>query len=421
MGEETFGQALRHLRGNRTLEAVAHAAGISTSYVYKLENDQRKPTRTVVEALEAATNAQGALIEASERNEKKSVPNADIIPPVAAMSPVRTLEINDHYGEDATERRRLFGLAASVGIVGFDEIVRQELDHTTDRLRSAEDWDIARADHLHALRTRPPAQVIKDLSIDLYALRQQMHTTIGDELTELYRVAALLAVIQANALTRISDHGAAIRWWSTARKTADASKDLELRLLVRSEEAIHGLYGQREPETVLRLIENARQISRRPWPRLMTARAKALALLNRSKEAADTLRDLHDHMDKGIAGDRWDFFKPDQIPFAESWVAAYSHNQAAADVARDRVLQIIPERSYQYRMNAKLHEAISTVALGGTDEGARLAAELIDSLPAGFRTNHILETARMVLRAVPLEQWERPTVGELRSLLALNA
>ncbi|MEV4178787.1 helix-turn-helix transcriptional regulator [Nonomuraea sp. NPDC049709] len=423
MGEETFGQVLRDLRGNRTLEAVAHAAGISTSYVYKLENDQRKPARRVVEALEVATNAQGALIEASERNGKKSASNADTFPPIATKSPVRTLDINDHYGEtgeDATERRRLFGLAASAGIVGFDEIVRQELDHTTDRPRSAEDWDITRADHLHALRTRPPAQVIKDLSIDLYALRQQMHTTSGDELTELYRVAALLAVIQANALTRVSDHGAAIRWWSTARKTADASRDLELRLLVRSEEAIHGLYGQREPETVLRLIENARRISRRPWPRLMTARAKALALLNRSKEAADTLRDLHDHMDKGIVGDRWEFFKPDQIPFAESWVAAYSHNEAAADAARGRVLQIIPERSYQYRMNAVLHEAISTAALGGADEGARLAAELIDSLPAGFRTNHIWETARMVLRAVPLEQRERPAVGELRSLLTIE-
>ncbi|MGW0801394.1 hypothetical protein [Nonomuraea sp. NPDC002799] len=65
----------------------------------------------------------------------------------------------------------------------------------------------------------------------------------GSELTEPYRVAALLAAIQANALTRVSDHGAAIRWWSTARKTADTSRDLELRLLVRSEEAIHGLYG----------------------------------------------------------------------------------------------------------------------------------------------------------------------------------
>ncbi|MET7327064.1 helix-turn-helix transcriptional regulator [Nonomuraea sp. NPDC005650] len=100
VGEETFGQVLRHLRGNRTLGAVANAAGISTSYVYKLENGQRKPTRTVVEALEAATNAQGALIEASERNENKSAPNAEILPPIAPLSPVRTLDINDQYGGD---------------------------------------------------------------------------------------------------------------------------------------------------------------------------------------------------------------------------------------------------------------------------------------------------------------------------------
>ena len=153
----------------------------------------------------------------------------------------------------------------------------------------------------------------------------------------------------------------------------------------------------------------------------MAAEAKALALLNRPQEATATLQALHDQLDRGVTGDRWDFFKPDQIPFAESWVAAYAGDEAAADAARDRVLRIIPERSYQYRVNARLHEAISTTALGGVDEGTALASELIDALPAKFRTNHIRGTARMVLRAVPIQQQDRPAVAELRSMLAINA
>ncbi|MGW4412821.1 helix-turn-helix domain-containing protein [Nonomuraea sp. NPDC004702] len=419
-----FGQVLRRLRGDMPVRTLARRGNISPSYVTMLEKGTANPSLKTAVSLDHALGAYGALVEAfvSDAPEPR---NAILGAPTDQNGFVPTVDRAGmraaDNGEDATKRRQLFGLAASAGALGFDEIVRQGLDLATTPDRSAEDWDIARADHLHALRTRPPARVVRDLSIDLYVLRQQIEGARGEELTELHRVAAVLAAIQANALTRMSDHGSAIRWWSTAKKNADASRDLDLSLLVRGEEAIHGLYGQREPETVLRLIEHARRLTPRPWPRLMTAQAKALALLGRPAEATATLHALHDHMDRGAVGDRWDFFRPDQIPFAESWVAAYAGDEAAADAARDKVLRIIPERSYQYRVNARLHEAISTAALGGVDEGARIAANVIDSLPAQFRTNHIRETARMVLRAVPITEQARPSVTDLRSMLAIEA
>ncbi|WP_431921277.1 helix-turn-helix domain-containing protein [Nonomuraea jabiensis] len=425
MSEETFGQILRRLRmgADLTLRMAARRADVGKTTVEDLEKGRRGTTRRIAVALDKAVEANGEIIAAFERDETQGK-IAKFPPTTAEMGSVPTLavdDVRDEDGEEATKRRKLFRLAAGVGVLSFEEVVRQRLDLTTTPHRTAEDWDIARADHLHALRTRPPAQVVQDLSIDLYLLRQQMDSAADDQMAELHRVAAMLAAIQANALTRMSEHGSAIRWWSTAKKHADSSRDVELRLLVRGEEAIHGLYGQREPETVLRLIQNARHVIRRPWLRLIAAEAKALAVLGRPAEATTRLRDLHDNMDRGVTGDRWDFFRPDQIPFAESWVAAYAGDEPAADTARERVLKIIPERSYQYRVNARLHEAISTAALGGVDEGARIAAELIDSLPAAYRTNHIKETARMVVRAVPLDQQARPAVGELRSMLALEA
>ncbi|MGV9386159.1 helix-turn-helix domain-containing protein [Nonomuraea sp. NPDC003707] len=425
MSEETFGQILRRLRmgADLTLRMAARRADVGKTTVEDLEKGRRGTTRRIAAALDKAVEANGEIIAAFERDETQGK-IAKFHPSTAEMGSVPTLavdDVRDEDGEEATKRRKLFGLAAGVGVLGFEEVVRQGLDLTTTPHRTAEDWDIARADHLHALRTRPPAQVVQDLSIDLFLLRQQMDSAADDQMAELHRVAAILAAIQANALTRMSEHGSAIRWWSTAKKHADSSRDVELRLLVRGEEAIHGLYGQREPETVLRLIQNARHVIRRPWLRLIAAEAKALAVLGRPAEATARLHDLHDNMDRGVTGDRWDFFRPDQIPFAESWVAAYAGDEPAADTARERVLKIIPERSYQYRVNARLHEAISTAALGGVDEGARIAAELIDSLPAAYRTNHIKETARMVVRAVPLDQQARPAVGELRSMLALEA
>jgi hypothetical protein len=61
--------------------------------------------------------------------------------------------------------------------------------------------------------------------------------------TELNRIAAMLAALHANVLTRLGEHGPAIRWWRMTRHPADRSGDLHLRVLTRREEAGFGLYG----------------------------------------------------------------------------------------------------------------------------------------------------------------------------------
>lgn len=143
---------------------------------------------------------------------------------------------------------------------------------------------------------------------------------------------------------------------------ADASGDLQVRLLVRGEEAIHGLYGQREPRHVLALIGAVRQITDRPWPRLIAAEAKALAMLGRLVDAADH-----------HGGDSLGWWKPDQVYFARSWVHAAAGSEFAADAAHEQVLSRVPPGSYQYRINARLHEAICTVVRGGIGTGCRQA------------------------------------------------
>lgn len=210
-------------------------------------------------------------------------------------------------GDDDMERRRLLQLAAAsagIGILGASgEPVRQLLDLSLDHgFRSGEEWEMSAADHLHALRTRPPAQVAADLIIDLLTVRRQMEASSPAEVTELQRTLAMLASIHANALTRLGDHGAAVRWWRTGRSAVDASGDRELRLLVRAEEAGHGLYGQRAPETVMRLVNIAEQVAGGPSVDLLTTRAKALSLLGKHAEACETLDVLVGLTEKGAAG-----------------------------------------------------------------------------------------------------------------------
>lgn len=321
------------------------------------------------------------------------------------------------------ERRRLLQLAAgtALGTLGVSgEPIRRLLDLSLGAgFRSIEEWDLACADHLHALRTRPPAQVAADLIIDLATIREQMDVSSPTEVTALHRTTSALAVVHANVLTRLGEHSAAIRWSRTARQAADVCGDLQLRLLARAKEAGQGLYGQRDPEIVLRLVHSAQRIAGEPTIDLLTAQAKALTLLGRHDEARTTLDALHRLAERGIAADPQGFWKPDQLHFAESWVYAGAGDERKASKARDEVLRFAPE--YQYRTNVILHRAWSMIAQGGIDEGARQAASTIDGLSPAYRSTMILETGRMVLHAVPVEQQDRPAVGEFREVLAAGA
>jgi transcriptional regulator with XRE-family HTH domain/antitoxin (DNA-binding transcriptional repressor) of toxin-antitoxin stability system len=327
---------------------------------------------------------------------------------------------------DDMERRRLLlaALGVGAGALASSGPLNTLIDLAlTSEPRGLGEWQLAVADHLHAIRTRPPAQARDDLLVDLLSLRRQM-TIPGADVTELQRVLAALSTLHGGVLTRLGDHGAALRWWRTARHAADAVGDPDLRLLVRGEEAGFGLYGQRDPATVLRLLDDADRIaggSRSVWRADLTrTRAKALSLLGRHDQAKTAVRALVAAApDDAPAGPIPTLWVADQIYFAESWVYAAAGDESAADEARGRVLAY--RGDYQYAANVSLHDALCTVVKGGIAEGARHASGVLDSMPAGFRSHMITETGKTVLRAVPREQQERPAVREFYEVLTATA
>jgi transcriptional regulator with XRE-family HTH domain len=327
---------------------------------------------------------------------------------------------------DDMERRRLLlaALGVGAGALASSGPLNTLIDLAlTSEPRDLGDWQLAVADHLHAIRTRPPAQARDDLLVDLLSLRRQMILP-GADVTELQRVLAALSTLHGGVLTRLGDHGAALRWWRTARHAADAVGDPDLRLLVRGEEAGFGLYGQRDPATVLRLLDDADQIksgSQSVWRADLTrTRAKALSLLGRHEQAKTAVRALVAATpDDAPAGPIPTFWVADQIHFAESWVYAAAGDESAADEARGRVLAY--RGDYQYAANVSLHDALCTVVKGGIAEGACHASGVLSSMPSGFRSHMITETGKTVLRAVPLEKRQLPSVREFREVLATTA
>ncbi|MEV0623517.1 helix-turn-helix transcriptional regulator [Nonomuraea sp. NPDC050404] len=433
MNEETFAQILCRLRGERTHEALAKAAGISRSYVQKLESGQGTPSRKVLLALEAATNAQGALIEASERITAKSASNTGFLPSIAAMSHMRTLDMNDYYEEDATERRRLLQMAAGLGVVGPAEALRQLIDLSIPASRSAEEWELACADHLHAIRHRPPAEAQTDVHIDLAVVLRQVQRTAAQfgvdhaQTRGLYRPLAALSTLHANVLTRLGDHGAAIRWWRTARHAADASGDLHLQLGVRATEAGHGIEGgQRDPATVLRMLNSAQPlVDQAPnsygAALISYTRSRALSMIGRNDEARATLERVSDRpaterLPVGIMADYW---RTSQLPYAKVWVYSATGDESRAMEAREAVIASHPD--YQYPAIARLLTARCTVVRGGVDEGLQAAADVLEPLPLTHRTSSVMQAGRMVLQAVPVGSRDRPVVKDVRSLLAIEA
>lgn len=59
---ESFGKALRRLRGEMSLRALAREASCSKSHISALEHGHRSPTPAVAAALDAALDADGALL-----------------------------------------------------------------------------------------------------------------------------------------------------------------------------------------------------------------------------------------------------------------------------------------------------------------------------------------------------------------------
>lgn len=412
---QEFGRAIRSRREQRQMTQRQLGELISWAYsmVSRWEAGGHRPPVEAIEAMDAALGAEGRLISLGFR---------------AAMADSNRLrkgtveaKASTWDEDDEMERRRLLQFAAGVGAMGAlgaDDAVRKVLDLTMEP-RPLDDWHLACADHLHAVRTRPPMQAHRDLLVDLAALQRQL--SLGEpDTAELYRVVAVLASYEGSVMTRLADPGAAIRWYRTAKSAANASGDLDLRVRVRAHEAGHSLYGLRDPGTVLALCEEAERLagSSPSVGLVMTLRIKAhaLAQLGRHQEAFAELRRFLElaHRDIPTVTGWWN--GNGSINLTESQVHAAAGRTEDTVKAVESVVANSAITDYHVPVNARLHLAQCAVVNGDIDGGADMAAAALDSIAPPYRNSMTTETAQRVLSVVPMDQRQHPAVAQLRHL-----
>ncbi|MEV0615283.1 helix-turn-helix transcriptional regulator [Nonomuraea sp. NPDC050404] len=440
MGEETFGQVLRRLRqqSGLSIRDLGSLAKVGKSYICELENDIYIPSAEVAAALDQALNAEGEVIKAC-KTATMQAQIARMQETAAARGSSRHVGINSARNaeteEDATNRRRLLQAAAGLGFASLapTEALRQLIDLHTPVTQSIEDWELACADHLQALRTLPPAEMQHFLHLDLMAVLRQVERAtdrVGADHIHtrgLYRALSALSTLNGNVLSRLGRHEEALRWWRTARHTADASRDLNLSLGVRATEAGHAIAtNQRDPATTLALIDSADALmARAPDSHgaalMRVTRARTLSLLGRHAEAMSTLESTRDVLETSSSAVSImpKYWRNQQLVFSELLVYSAAGKETPAMQAREQVITANPD--YQYPTIARLVTAMCVVVRGGVKEGALQASAALNELAAAYRTDLITHAGRQVVAAVPHDQRNRPDVRDLQATLAIEA
>ncbi|MFI0417258.1 multiprotein-bridging factor 1 family protein [Spongiactinospora sp. 9N601] len=422
-----FGSRIRALRDtyevrvgeSLNLGDLSAKAGYARSMLTAIERGEVLPDRrTRVQALDDALEAKGELVAVWPLVQRLGrIPITDLVLSTTAAEGYRGSTTQAAHQEEEDVERRLLLKLTSLGLLSqavVDEPARQMLERVLNRSAdvaetyTVQDWEMACADHMHALQTQPPAVVRSGITGDVIALQQALAAPGVRAPADLQRVASQMAIIQANVLTRLGEYDAARRWWITARHAADASGDLNMRVWAMGYEAVFALYSPRSPHTTVALAQKARALAgKTPDTGLrhaVAAEAQGLAVLGRDKEALEALHYLHDICERvpSTKGFAWG---PDSIWFVTSWVHSFVGSDRTADEACDKALAAERNSSrYQNRVNVQLHRSIRASRVGDYERGLRGATEMIDGLPAQYRSLMILNTAHRVIDAVPIEK-----------------
>lgn len=401
---ETFGEALRRLRGDLSTRELARRANVSKSYVSSLEHGKGLPSKQIVASLEKALNAEGQLADTLKRREVLSLIGGSL-----AAGGVVAL---DAFGIMGTLESMRHGI----------NLMRGQGDTDID------DWREIVAEYGRTYLVTAPRELLNALVVDLAGVQSAIPRHSGGAAhRELYRAGAMLSSFTARTTANLGHLRESGRWWRTARRLAEDSEDRNAILWIRAEEIIRAGYEQRPLAEVLRLIAEAE--ARIGGETLFDlgvlagkaqtlglvggpAKADAEAALARLRTSFDALSVPHEPAGRSIFD-----WSEENLHFTESLTYTYLGDYPRAELAQDRALALYPKDDLRSPAQIELQRAMCLIGMGDVTQGVRHAQTIVTGLPAAHRIRPITDLAQKVLSAVPAAERSQPGVNDYRECL----
>lgn len=377
-----FSDALRRLRGDRSIRDVAKLAAVSKTQISDLESGRRRPTQAMAAALDKALGAGGELIA------------------LAALRADRPLL------EQAAALHR--------GVCGT-------LSAGPMSATSLDEWDWAIARHGRATRWKSDVELLPDLMADFADLQRLLnHRHPAPVRQRLTRYVAQMSGLMALTLLKLGDP-AARDWWRTGRAAAAAAEDRATLSWIYAHEA-YQLYYSGDLHGAVELALRSQHVAGGlpcVGPALAAPlAARAHALLGRHDETAAALRDAGTALARLNEDDQQQSafgYSENQLAFHSSNAWTHLHQTSRARDEQARALELYPASDHMDLALIQLDQAACMITDGDAEGAAVYMADTIVSLPEEHRSALIIYRAQELAATVPVSRELRV----LREVLAL--
>jgi hypothetical protein len=240
----------------------------------------------------------------------------------------------------------------------------------------------------------------------------------------LLRVNAQLAAVLAVELNDIGDLAASLRAWRMARRSADASGDREVRVWVRSREAIYALWSGRPLAAASRLADDAIEIgTEKPGSGLIRAYdAKALicSVQGDKEQARIARRDVErvfDRLPDSVTDDHatplWGY--PERnLRWLTACSAAFNADTRQSAQATEQAFALFPADFHGDMANLKLVHALNQIHDREIDDGLATCLSVTRAWPISAARRRIIT---QTIDALPEKARDLPAARDLRALI----
>ncbi|MFF3444584.1 hypothetical protein [Streptosporangium sp. NPDC002721] len=290
-------------------------------------------------------------------------------------------------------------------------------------------WEEITWEHAHGIVSRPLAEVIRDLSVDLLTLQQTLPSLPSQEAVGWARVNARLTFLLAYTLGSAGDRRGSRHWWGSARRAATQAGDPEFIAAAYAFEAIQALYEHRPLNVVLSRTKTALDLTAdRPGRAAVTAlgsRAHALALMGDHAGAYANLAEqvkVFAMLPDSVTGNTMsaEGWSESRLLHARSLVLTLI-GAPSAPAAQREALDSYPAGRNRQAAQIRLHQAASAVREGDVTDGLNCAITIVKSIEPSRMTQFVLHVAHGVADAAPAGHKAQRAITEYREYLALTA